>query len=54
VNFYRDRANESNDEEVKRFYMELSNWESGHYNALLNQQQELKEDYWADGGFSPF
>ncbi len=54
TNFYRDRANESSDAEVKQFYMELSRWESGHYNALLSQQQSLKEDYWADGGFSPF
>jgi rubrerythrin len=54
VNFYRDRAGESDDETVKQFFNELSQWESGHYNVLLNQQQALKEDYWTDGGFSPF
>lgn len=54
VNFYRDRAGESDDDTVKTFFNELSRWESGHYNALLNQQQELKEDYWSEGGFSPF
>lgn len=54
VNFYRDRAGESEDETVKQFFNELSKWESGHYNALLNQQTALKEDYWSDGGFSPF
>jgi rubrerythrin len=54
VNFYRDRAGESDNETVQQFFNELSRWESGHYNALLNQQQELKEDYWSDGGFSPF
>ncbi len=54
VNFYRDRANEAEDEVVKTFFMELSQWESGHYNALLNQQQSLKEDYWSEGGFSPY
>jgi len=54
VNFYRDRAGESDNTTVKEFFTELSQWESGHYNALLNQQQALKEDYWSDGGFSPF
>lgn len=37
-----------------RLYTELAEWESGHYEALTRQQEELKEDYWSAGGFSPF
>jgi rubrerythrin len=54
VQFYKDQAAQSDDEIVKKFYLELADWESGHYNALLQQQESLKEDYWAGGGFSPF
>jgi rubrerythrin len=54
VQFYKDQAAQSNDEIVKKFYNELADWESGHYQALLQQQESLKEDYWAGGGFSPF
>lgn len=54
VNFYKDQAAQSNDEIVQKFYNELADWESGHYQALLQQQESLKEDYWAGGGFSPF
>ena len=54
VNFYKDQATQSNDEIVQKFYTELADWESGHYRALLQQQESLKDDYWAGGGFSPF
>jgi rubrerythrin len=54
VQFYKDQAARSNDEIVQKFYTELADWESGHYKALLDQQEALKEDYWAGGGFSPF
>ena len=54
VNFYKDQAAQSNDPIVQKFYTELADWESGHYKALLQQQESLKEDYWAGGGFSPF
>ena len=29
-------------------------WESGHYDALIRQQQMLQEDYWRENGFDPF
>ena len=54
VKFYQAQAGAAEDGRVKEFYTELAKWESGHYEALLRQQQELKEDYWAAGGFSPF
>jgi rubrerythrin len=54
VKFYKDQAAQSDDATVKKFYNDLADWESGHYQALLQQQESLKEDYWAGGGFSPF
>jgi rubrerythrin len=54
VKFYQDQAAQAGDEIVKKFYNELADWEHGHYQALLQQQESLKEDYWAGGGFSPF
>jgi rubrerythrin len=54
VRFYKDQAAQAGNEIVKTFYNELADWEQGHYQALLQQHESLKEDYWAGGGFSPF
>jgi rubrerythrin len=54
VQFYQDRAAGAPSAEARHFYEELSDWESGHYEALLRQQESLKEDYWSQGGFAPF
>jgi rubrerythrin len=52
--FYRSEAQAAKDPAVKKFYTELADWESGHYHALLKQQESLKEEYWSKGGFAPF
>jgi hypothetical protein len=39
---------------MKDFYSRLARWETGHYHALLKQQEELKEDFWSANGFTPF
>ncbi|MFQ5870371.1 MAG: ferritin family protein [Candidatus Zixiibacteriota bacterium] len=54
IKFYRAEAAAVTDPTVRSFYTELAEWESGHYNALLRQQEMLKEDYWHAGGFYPF
>lgn len=54
MNYYRSQAESASDPQVKEFYSELAEWESGHYQALLRQQEELKEDYWSASGFEPF
>lgn len=54
MNFYRSEAEAAEDPTVKAFYNELAEWEKGHYQALFDQLELLKEDYWAAGGFSPF
>ena len=54
IKFYNDRAEETSYPDVKKFYKELAEWETGHYNLLSEQQKQLKEDYWSEGGFAPF
>ena len=54
MSFYRQRAEENADAFVKGFFTELAEWEAGHYHALLNQLDALKEFYWEKAGFSPF
>jgi rubrerythrin len=36
------------------FYRELAEWEAGHHQALLRQQEALRADFWGADGFSPF
>lgn len=52
--FYRGQADAAADPAVKAFYRQLADWESGHYHALLSEQQALQEEYWAANEFSPF
>lgn len=52
--FYRARAQEAGDSQVERFFLQLADWESGHYHALLRQHDALKEEYWAANQFAPF
>jgi len=54
INRYRELAAKATLPEVKRFFEELASWESSHYNAFLNQQRALQDDYWTASGFSPF
>ncbi len=52
--YYRKQSEATEDEVARAFFAYLATWESGHYHALLKQQEELKEDYWSAAGFSPF
>jgi rubrerythrin len=52
--FYRAQSNQTTEPEAKAFFAELAEWETGHYRALLHQQEELKDDYWSEAGFSSF
>ncbi len=54
MNYYREQSEAVDDPTMKDFYAKLADWETGHYQALLRQQEELKEDFWSSGGFSPF
>ena len=50
-NFYSEQAEQTTDFIIKGFYLELANWETSHYRALLTQLEDLKAEYWAQSGF---
>lgn len=54
IEVYRQRANESTDENEKALFNWLADWEKGHYELLLKLDNELKESVWADNEFWPF
>ncbi|MBW2459659.1 MAG: ferritin family protein [Deltaproteobacteria bacterium] len=54
VKFYQAAAKAADEPAAKAFFEELAEWESGHYSALLRQQELLQGDYWSAAGFSPF
>ena len=54
VRFYEEMARQAPTESEKKIFSDLADWESGHYHALLAQQESLKEAYWQAGGFAPF
>lgn len=54
VNFYTKESEAIKDPDLKKFYLDLAEWEKVHLANLMSQQAELKEDYWDKGGFSPF
>ncbi len=54
VMFYSAEAEAATDPDVVSFYNELAEWERGHLKALQDQMEMLREDYWSQGGFSPF
>ena len=54
IQFYKKQAEASLDPITRDFFGELASWEMGHYQMLLAEQQELKNEYWQDSGFTPF
>ncbi len=52
--FYTQQAQSTDIPVIKEFYRIMAEWESGHYQALLAQQESLKESYWDKAGFAPF
>jgi len=53
LTYYREQAAKAADPALRKLFEELAEWETGHYQALLRQQQALKDDYWSVNGFSP-
>ena len=54
INHYRELAARARSPEARALFQQLVEWESGHYDAFVRQQQELQEAYWSEAGFSPF
>lgn len=54
IRFYKTQAEAADDKDLRQFYADLVDWESGHYDVLSRQQEALKEDYWSAASFAPF
>ena len=53
INFYKKSAEECPDEESAKVFRFLADWEKGHLEALSDLQAVMKDQYFADLGFSP-
>ncbi len=51
---YRKLAQAADQQEVRRFFEELTKWEESHAEALSRQSDLLKESYWREARFDPF
>lgn len=54
IELYTQRANESKDENEKKLYEWLADWEKGHHKILNDLNKELTEKIWYDNSFWPF
>jgi rubrerythrin len=54
IQYFSGAAKSATDSEVRDFYQFLADWEKSHLEALQKLYGGVREDYWADGGFSPF
>jgi rubrerythrin len=53
VKFYESCAQEAEDEKARELYLELAEWERGHYEAFQQELETLKEDYFEANQFFP-
>ncbi len=54
IQYFTGAAKSASEDEVRDFYQFLADWEKGHLEALQKLYGGVREDHWADGGFSPF
>jgi rubrerythrin len=54
INYFAGAASHATDAEVKAFYEFLADWEREHLEALRMLYGGVREDFWQEGGFSPF
>ena len=53
MNYYRSCAEKAENEEARKFYGELADWEQEHYRAFERQLEMLKEEYFQANDFVP-
>ncbi|MGB2983018.1 MAG: ferritin family protein [Candidatus Bipolaricaulia bacterium] len=51
--FYADAAEAEKDEAVRRFFGDLADWENEHYQLLLREDSDLRDEYWSESRFAP-
>jgi rubrerythrin len=54
MDFYKNTANETDDEILKSFFKKMAYWEQHHYDVLVEIAEEAKENFWQENRFEPF
>lgn len=54
INFYKQAAKDCPDEESAAVFRFLADWEGDHLRNLADLEARMKDQYFADLGFSPF
>ncbi len=54
IKYFSGAARNAAEEEVMKFYQFLADWEKEHLDALQILYNGVRQDFWADGGFSPY
>ena len=54
VDFYKEAAEKTENDEAKELYEILIDWEYQHLRDFEGQYDMLKEDWWNEQGFAPF
>ncbi len=52
--YFSNAAAGATEEEVKKFYQFLADWEKQHFNALQTLYNSVRTDFFAAGSFAPF
>jgi hypothetical protein len=54
IKYFSGAADNTDEREVREFYRFLADWEQQHLEALQALYHGVRQDFWDDGGFSPF
>ncbi|UCB46709.1 MAG: ferritin family protein [Spirochaetota bacterium] len=54
IRFYKGMAESTDDKNLREFFLELSNWEQTHYDALNKEISFLQDEYFEKNNFAPF
>jgi rubrerythrin len=54
MEFYGEHKEKARDPKVRDLFAELEKWETAHYEMLLGEYNDLKQQYWEANNFSPF
>jgi rubrerythrin len=53
IEHFDQMARETDDEEARKTFVWLADWERGHLDQLMDIDRNLRDAYWADQGFAP-
>lgn len=54
MDFYRKNKEKAENRKIRDLFAELEKWETAHYEMLLGEYNDLKQQYWEANNFSPF